>query len=418
MSFGPIQLLVVTFDRFTPTGKILDTIKAATQSGAIRVIDLQFIRKEAGGRASLVELSGLNQAEKMAFGAVLERLIGVPILPESGSVNDFFSGEITSALFSVEESIGLPLHDVHALADKLPTGGAAAIMLLEHLWATDFSAALQEAGGELVAEGFLTEKTMLMFGAELQAQAQALIAIEEAQVMEEEATLEALEIVVVSEAIKAAAAYRAVEALRVEAMIEEAAIGRATEVIAAAMLAEQAALRRVEEAIAAAEAYEAQARAAEAAAAATAAGLPPGEPLEQPKFERPVTSIEGIGPAYGKRLRTAGVHTLADLLKRGSTRSGRAALADETGLSPKLLLAWVHQADLHRIWGIGAEYADLLAVAGVGTVLVLAQRNPANLHDHLVQINEEKHLVRELPGQSEIERWIGQAKELPRVVSF
>ena len=117
-------------------------------------------------------------------------------------------------------------------------------------------------------------------------------------------------------------------------------------------------------------------------------------------------------------MRNAGIRSLADLLKQGSTRSGRAALANQTEISAKLILVWVHQADLHRIWGVGSEYADLLAAAGVGTVLALAQRNPSNLHQTLVEVNEEKHLVREVPGQNQVENWIGQAKDLPRVVSF
>ena len=417
MSFGPIQLLVIKFEKFTPTGHILNTINAAAKSGAIRVIDLQFIRKEIGGRASLVELSGLSEAEKVEFGSVLDRLIGQGETGENLTVDEKFTGEISGALFAAEESFGMTLHDVRAIADHLPTGGAAAILLLEHRWATGFSDALREAGGEMVAEGFLTEKTLFMLGSELEAQAHALAVIEEAQAMEEEATLEALEIVVISEAIKAAAAYRAVEALQIEALIEEAALERATEVIAAAMNAEQAALERVEQAIAAAEAYEAQALTA-AATVTPSAGQPPAEPLEQPKFERPVTSIEGIGPAYGQKLRNAGIRNLADLLKQGSTRSGRAALARQTDISDKLILVWVHQADLHRIWGVGSEYADLLAAAGVGTVLTLAQRNPANLHQKLVEVNGEKRLVREVPGQNQLDNWIGQAKDLPRVVSF
>jgi predicted flap endonuclease-1-like 5' DNA nuclease len=359
-------------------------------------------------------LSGLSQAEKVEFGSVLDRLVGRGATGDNLTTDEKFSGEISGALFAAEEGFGMTLHDVRAIADQLPTGGAAAILLLEHRWATGFSDAVREAGGEMVAEGFLTEKTLFMLGSELEAQTHALAVIQEAQAMEEEATLEALEIVVISEAIKAAAAYRAVEALRTEALVEEAAIERATEVVAAAMVAEQAALERVENAIAAAEAYEAQAL----AAAASTAGQAPAEPLEQPKFERPVTSIEGIGPAYGQKLRNAGIRSLADLLKQGSTRSGRAALANQSEISAKLILVWVHQADLRRIWGVGSEYADLLAAAGVGTVLALAQRNPSNLHQTLVEVNEEKRLVREVPGQKQVENWIGQAKDLPRVVSF
>jgi predicted flap endonuclease-1-like 5' DNA nuclease len=128
--------------------------------------------------------------------------------------------------------------------------------------------------------------------------------------------------------------------------------------------------------------------------------------------------IEGIGPAYSQKLKDAGIATSKDLLEKGATRQGRQDLAEETGISSKLILTWIHAVDLYRIKGVGAEYADLLDKAGVNTVLELAQRNPDNLHEKLIEVNLEKHLVREVPSLSKVKDWIEQAAALPRVISY
>ena len=64
------------------------------------------------------------------------------------------------------------------------------------------------------------------------------------------------------------------------------------------------------------------------------------------------------------------------------------------------------------------EYSDLLEEAGVDTVVELAQRNPENLHTKMLQVNEEKNLVRRTPYLSNVKSWIEQAKTLPRMVEY
>lgn len=128
--------------------------------------------------------------------------------------------------------------------------------------------------------------------------------------------------------------------------------------------------------------------------------------------------VEGIGAAYTAKLGEMGITTTEQLLQAGSTPKGRKSISDETGISSKLILEWVNRADLFRVKGIGEEYTDLLEVAGVDTVPELAQRNAANLHGTLVEINEEKKLVRRVPSESQVQAWIDHAKELPRVITY
>lgn len=130
-----------------------------------------------------------------------------------------------------------------------------------------------------------------------------------------------------------------------------------------------------------------------------------------------VRDIEGIGDAYAVKLEAAGIKTLANLLDAGGTKKGREGIASSTGISEKLVLEWVNRADLDRVKGIGSEYADLLESAGVDSVPELAERNAANLHAKMKEVNDAKSLVRQLPSEEQVASWIEHAKTLDRAVS-
>ena len=136
------------------------------------------------------------------------------------------------------------------------------------------------------------------------------------------------------------------------------------------------------------------------------------------EFRKEIEYIEGIGPAYGQKLRGAGIATVLDLLVNGATRRGRKHVSDQTGLSQSQILTWVNHVDLFRIKGVAQEYADLLEQSGVDTVVELAQRNPVNLHKRMQDINEQRALVRRAPHASEVQSWVEQAKSLRRLIYY
>lgn len=131
-----------------------------------------------------------------------------------------------------------------------------------------------------------------------------------------------------------------------------------------------------------------------------------------------IEQISGIGPVYGEKLRAAGIRTTEALLRAGATPQGRQELAAAIGVSADAVLKWVNRADLMRVTGIGEQYSDLLEFAGVDTVPELAQRNPDHLYQKLVEVNEEKRLVRRLPTREMVADWIAQARSLERIVSY
>jgi predicted flap endonuclease-1-like 5' DNA nuclease len=131
-----------------------------------------------------------------------------------------------------------------------------------------------------------------------------------------------------------------------------------------------------------------------------------------------LTKVEGIGEAYAQKLQEAGIRTTQALLKKGASPQGRKEIAEKTGISGTLILRWVNRVDLFRIKGVGEEYSDLLEASGVDTVPELAQRNPENLYQKMVAVNQDKKLVRQLPNQAQVSNWIEQAKRLPRVITY
>lgn len=131
-----------------------------------------------------------------------------------------------------------------------------------------------------------------------------------------------------------------------------------------------------------------------------------------------IIEIEGIGEVYADKLNAAGVKTTEELLEKAATKKGRENLAEETGISEKLILKWANHADLFRIKGIAGQFAELLEAAGVDTVKELRHRVPANLHAKLVEVNEERNLCNRVPAESEIEKMVEQAKELEPKMTY
>ena len=130
-----------------------------------------------------------------------------------------------------------------------------------------------------------------------------------------------------------------------------------------------------------------------------------------------VSEIEGIGPVYAAKLEANGIKTVAALLEAGASKKGRDKIAEETGIDYSRILKWVNMADLFRIKGVGEEYSELLEAAGVDTVKELRNRNPENLHAKMMEVNEEKKLVRALPAASQVASWVEHAKTLEPMVS-
>ncbi len=131
-----------------------------------------------------------------------------------------------------------------------------------------------------------------------------------------------------------------------------------------------------------------------------------------------IEDVEGIGPVIGGKLRDSGIADTDALLAEAKTPKQRKALAERAGLSEKQVLKFANMVDLYRISGVGAEFAELLEASGVDTVPELARRNPGELTRKMAEVARAKKLTRRVPTESEVTKWVAQAKELPRVLTY
>jgi predicted flap endonuclease-1-like 5' DNA nuclease len=131
-----------------------------------------------------------------------------------------------------------------------------------------------------------------------------------------------------------------------------------------------------------------------------------------------ISEIAGIGPDGADRLRSVGIRTAAKLLEAAKSPKERKLLAEKTGIDEKRILSWANLVDRMRIKGVGEDYARLLQAAGVDTVKELKYRNPAKLARAMAEANAKRKLVRVLPSDGAVERWIDHAKRLQLKITY
>ena len=132
----------------------------------------------------------------------------------------------------------------------------------------------------------------------------------------------------------------------------------------------------------------------------------------------PITDIEDIDADEAKALKSLGIRTTEKLLEAAKSPKGRNVLAANTQLDARRVLRWANIADKLRIKGMGVGYARLLCEVGVDTVKELRYRNPAKLAKSIVEINRKRKLVRVLPSEKLVARWVEYARKLPQKITY
>jgi predicted flap endonuclease-1-like 5' DNA nuclease len=129
-----------------------------------------------------------------------------------------------------------------------------------------------------------------------------------------------------------------------------------------------------------------------------------------------ISQIRGISEELVDRLKLLGILTSDHLLDAARTPIGRLALAEELGVSTRVIMDLAHRADLARVKGIGRVFSGMLEHAGVDTVRELANRRPDNLYHRLAEINTDRRLAGRMPTRRAVEKWVAQARDLPRLL--
>jgi len=131
-----------------------------------------------------------------------------------------------------------------------------------------------------------------------------------------------------------------------------------------------------------------------------------------------IADLQRIPAGVAVRLKSVGIRTTDKFLEQAKDVRGRKHLADKTGFQEKEILRWANKVDRMRIKGVGEDYAELLEAAGVDTVKELKYRNPRNLAKAMADANIKRRLVRLLPSEMVVVRWIENAKKLQLKITY
>ena len=145
---GPVQVLVVGFDRPTFSGEVLAEFKRLRVAGIVRLVDLLLVSRAADGSLETVPAPAGDGED---LGELAVALLGQP----EGDVSD---------------GAGVPEPDTAdvtawSLADAVPVGSVAAVALIEHIWARPLNAAIRRAGGSPLEETWLAPSDVEILGA-------------------------------------------------------------------------------------------------------------------------------------------------------------------------------------------------------------------------------------------------------------
>ena len=143
MVFGPLEYLVVGFEKYRFTGQILAELRAAQEKGIIRVIDLCVIAKDKQGNVTQRELSELSGEE------------ATELSPLAGNVMSLLTDE-----------------DIQQVAADIPNNSAAGLLLFEHTWAIGLKEAIKNAGAAAITGGLVPPDVLQELEKDLEAEMQ------------------------------------------------------------------------------------------------------------------------------------------------------------------------------------------------------------------------------------------------------
>jgi len=135
-------------------------------------------------------------------------------------------------------------------------------------------------------------------------------------------------------------------------------------------------------------------------------------------LSKSLRKLDGLDPEVIESLRSAGIRTSDKLLEAAKSAKARETLSLKTGIEPRELLRFANLADKLRVKGLGAGYAELLCRVGVDTVRELKYRNPAKLAAAMRKENDKRKLVRLVPTEKAVGRWVEAAKKLPPKITY
>jgi hypothetical protein len=132
IELGPVDFFVVEFPGNKMTGEGLPLLVDLVDRGIVRILDLEFIRKDTDGRVTAFEITDLDG-----------------------------DGQLDLAVFDGAFSGLLDQEDLASAAALIEPGSSAGIVVFENRWAAPFIGALRRGGAQLVASGRIPVEDLL-----------------------------------------------------------------------------------------------------------------------------------------------------------------------------------------------------------------------------------------------------------------
>jgi uncharacterized membrane protein len=170
MTIGPVQLLVLGFDRPDFHGEIRAELERLRDNDTVRVIDFLGVHKAVGGEVTALKESQLGAEEMVEFGALVGALVGVGagVGAEAGAA---------AGAERVADQGGVFGEDAWDALAEIPEDSAAALILLEHRWAIPLRDAIMRARGVRLASEFISPLDLVAVGLVGAEEAEALAAM-------------------------------------------------------------------------------------------------------------------------------------------------------------------------------------------------------------------------------------------------
>lgn len=162
MRFGPIQILVVSFEGNRFRGEILPELQRLREHDIVRLVDLLVVGKDEDGNINSLQRSDLSPEEAREFGAIAGALIGLGVGGDAGAEAGSEAGAA-----AMTEGVHVDEEAVWDVADTIPNGSSAAIALLEHRWAIPLREAIARANGAALADTWVHPADLVAIGLEV-----------------------------------------------------------------------------------------------------------------------------------------------------------------------------------------------------------------------------------------------------------
>jgi len=159
MAIGPVQLLVLSFPEPNFSGEIIAELNRLRGQDFIRLIDALAVQKNSDGTLVALQWSDLSINEAQDMGATVGALIGLGL----GSEDDVLALAIAGAESGSDGHL-IDGAELWNIADSIPEGSAAALALIEHVWASPLRDAIVRAGGVPVSDRWIHPMDLVEIG--------------------------------------------------------------------------------------------------------------------------------------------------------------------------------------------------------------------------------------------------------------